>query len=53
MPRFAVPAILLDITALVFIVSSAGQLRVLSTIDYGEALVTIQSMLTARRAQSA
>ena len=46
MPRFAVPAILLDITALVFIVSSAGQLRVLSTIDYGEALVTIQSMLT-------
>lgn len=45
-PRFAVPAILLDITALMLIASTAGQLRVLSAIDYGQAVVTIQSMLT-------
>jgi hypothetical protein len=46
LPRFAVPAILLDIAAVMLIVSTAGQLRVLSTIDYGHAVVTIQSMLT-------
>lgn len=45
-PRFAVPAILLDIAVVMLIGSTAGQLRVLSTIDYGQAVVTIQSMLT-------
>jgi hypothetical protein len=45
-PRFAVPAILLDLVAVMLIASTAGQLRVLSTIDYGQSVVTIQSMLT-------
>ena len=45
-PRFAVPAILLDLVAVMLIASTAGQLRVLSAIDFGNAVVTIQSTLT-------
>lgn len=45
-PRFAVPAILLDIAAVMLIASTVGQLRVLITIDFGQAVVSIQSILT-------
>jgi len=45
-PRFAAPAILLDIVAVMLVVSTVGQLRVLRTIDYGQAVVRIQSLLT-------
>ena len=44
--RFAVPAVLLDVTAVMSIVSAIGQLRVLSTIDYSQPVVTIQGKLT-------
>jgi hypothetical protein len=45
-PRFAVPAILLDIAAVMLLASTVGQLRVLGTIDYSQAVVTIQGMLS-------
>ena len=44
--RFAVPAVLLDVTAVMSIVSAIGQLRVLNTIDYSQPVVAIQSKLT-------
>ena len=46
LPRFAVPAVLLDVTAVMLIVSAIGQLRVLNTIDYSQPVVAIQSKLT-------
>src|SRR5262245_305060 len=45
-PRFVVPAIVLDIAAVMLIVSTAGQLRVLSSLDYAQPVVAIQSVLT-------
>jgi hypothetical protein len=44
--RFAVPAVLLDITVVMLIVSAIGQLWVLNTIDYSQPVVAIQSKLT-------
>jgi hypothetical protein len=44
--RFAVPAVLLDVTAVMSIVSAIGQLRVLNTIDYSQPVVAIQGKLT-------
>jgi hypothetical protein len=44
--RFAVPAVLLDVTAVMSIVSAIGQLRVLNDIDYSQPVVAIQSKLT-------
>ena len=45
LPRFAVPAVLLDIAAVMSIVSATGQLWVLKTIDYSQPVVTIQTKL--------
>jgi hypothetical protein len=45
LPRFAVPAIVLDVAAVLTIASAAAQLRQLSSLDYAQS-VAIQSMLT-------
>ena len=44
--RFAVPAIVLDVVAVLTIGSAAAQLRLLSSLDYAQPVVAIQSVLT-------
>ena len=40
------PAVLLDVAAVMLIASTVGQMRVLIAIDFGQAVVSIQSILT-------
>jgi hypothetical protein len=44
--RFAVPAIVLDVMAVLAIGSAVAQLRLLSSVDYAQPVVTIQNVLT-------
>jgi len=46
LPRFAMPAITLDIVAVLSLASAAAQLWRLSTIDYAKPVMAVQSVLT-------